>query len=387
MTVMLAACGDEGGPDPETPPAPAPTAIGGVTQIASPNEAWLSSTRAVVALPKATIDAANVSRGWAALSGPARCDVTVHEIRHPTVGPRGEATDASGAVYVPGGDGCTGPWTLLAYSRGSDLDRARSMTTADDREVQAAIGFFAARGFVVVASDYLGYAGSSFPYHPYLHAESEARTTIDALRAARVLLTRLGAAESGRLVLTGYSQGGHAALATARAIGRDAPAGVPAPAAIAPMSGPYDLAGTFIQAAQLLPLTLVDLGSSSAQTVALRIGDVLGTGAQDLIDGQGGLRDLLQQNSVIGWTPVAPVLLCGGARDPVVPFSNTTRASADFAARGASVTVVDVDTEPAYASLLPPPDATRAALSDYHQGAAPAPCFAIVRDRLLERYR
>jgi dipeptidyl aminopeptidase/acylaminoacyl peptidase len=156
-------------------------------------------------VPKATIDATNAQRGWAALAGPARCDVTVHEIVHPTTWPRGEATDASGAVLVPSGAGCSGPYPVLSYSRGTDLDRARAMAETNERETQALAGFFAARGWVIVASDYLGYAKSSYPYHPYLHADSEARTTIDALLAGRALLARLGVAESGRVFLAGYS--------------------------------------------------------------------------------------------------------------------------------------------------------------------------------------
>ena len=35
---------------------------------------------------------------------------------------------------------------------------------------------YAAQGYAVVATDYLGYAKSTFPYHPYLHADSEARS-------------------------------------------------------------------------------------------------------------------------------------------------------------------------------------------------------------------
>jgi hypothetical protein len=41
---------------------------------------------------------------------------------------------------------------------------------------------FAARGYVVVAADYVG-LGVSETFHPYLHAESEATAVVDALRA------------------------------------------------------------------------------------------------------------------------------------------------------------------------------------------------------------
>jgi pimeloyl-ACP methyl ester carboxylesterase len=374
------------------PPAPAPQRASpsgepgtvAPSVLPAPEPAWLKAFEFVTVLSRDEIDRASRERGWAALAGPARCEVVVYRIAHPARGPRGEATDATGAVMVPRGPGCDGPLPMLSYSRGTDLDRDRSMADPSERENQAVAAFFAASGHTVVASDYLGYAGSSFPYHPYLHAESEASTTVDAIRAARRLLDVLDVPTSGRLVLAGYSQGGHAALAAHRAIERDAPAGVPAPAATGAMSGPYDLAGTFADGAAILPLLAIDLGNSPlARTVTLRLGDALGTGALELLRAGDGLRTTLQANSVLGWTPRAPVLLCGGARDPVVPFSNTTRAATDFAGRGASVAVVDVEREPAYASGLPAASAPPSALGDYHQGTVPPACFAAVRDRLL----
>jgi predicted esterase len=41
---------------------------------------------------------------------------------------------------------------------------------------------------------------------------------IDALRAARASFATIGARDSGKLMLAGYSQGGYVALATQRAM-------------------------------------------------------------------------------------------------------------------------------------------------------------------------
>jgi pimeloyl-ACP methyl ester carboxylesterase len=64
-------------------------------------------------------------------------------------------------------------------------------------------------GWVVVASDY-SFAERGGP-HPYLIGEGEARATLDSVRAARQMseLTL-----DKRMVVWGYSQGGHAALWT-----------------------------------------------------------------------------------------------------------------------------------------------------------------------------
>ena len=385
--LLLAACGS--GDDPPPAPAaaaPAPSTVLGTTQVA-PDPAWLGATNPVAVLGKAAIEAANQARGWAALSGPARCDVTLHAISHPTVGPKGEATDATGAVLVPSGPDCPGPYTIVSYSRGTDLDRSRSMAVPDDRETQAIAGFFASRGFVVVASDYLGYGGSSYRFHPYLQAESVARTNLDAIRASRALLSRLGVAESGRLVLTGYSQGGHAALATQRAIERDRPAGF-ALSATGAMSGPYDLAGTLAGNAALLPMTLVSLGDSSiARSIELRLGDLLADNVLDLVRDRDSVGRYLTTNSVLGWTPIAPMLLCAGSRNPVVSYGNTANAVADFVSRGSAVTGVDVEQVAAFKPLLPPAGTPVGELGAYHQGTVPPLCFQVVRDRVLTAYR
>ena len=65
----------------------------------------------------------------------------------------------------------------------------------------------------------------------------KAKEMIDALTAARKALPKVGGQDSGKLFLSGYSQGGHVAMATHRAMQA---AGMPVTAS-APMSGPYAL--------------------------------------------------------------------------------------------------------------------------------------------------
>jgi hypothetical protein len=52
-----------------------------------------------------------------------------------------------------------------------------------------------------------------------------------------------------------------------------------------------------------------------------------------------------KKNDLLGWSPKARTLLCGGAGDPTVPPAvHMNVAAADFASRGLSnVTAVDVD--------------------------------------------
>ncbi|MBR7784808.1 lipase family protein, partial [Undibacterium luofuense] len=64
---------------------------------------------------------------------------------------------------------------------------------------------------------------------------------VDSLRAARKAFPVIGAQDSGKLVLTGYSQGGHVAMATQRAM-QTTYASEFKVSALAGMSGPYALA-------------------------------------------------------------------------------------------------------------------------------------------------
>ena len=101
-----------------------------------------------------------------------------------------------------------------------------------------------------------------------------------------------------------------------------------------------------------------------------------------------GLRRALDQNSLLGWKPAAPVLLCAGSRDPVVLYQvNTARSAADIASRGGSVTAVDVETVPAFAAALPPANATATQLAAYHGTTVPPLCMKVVRDNLFAALR
>jgi hypothetical protein len=58
-------------------------------------------------------------------------------------------------------------------------------------------------------------------------------------------------------------------------------------------------------------------------------------------------RDDLSRNTLLGWNPEAPTALCGGMDDPTVYFSNAGNARDDFASRGVTVPVWDVETRSA----------------------------------------
>jgi predicted esterase len=182
--------------------------------------------------------------GTLAVAGQPQCSVSVYRVHYNTVGGAGEMTDASAAVFVPTGTGnsCTNSRPVLLYAHGTSLQKSYDMADiANNTEARLAAAVFAAQGFIVVAPNYAGYGGSSLGYHPYLDRVQEGADMLDALRAARSSFTAIGARDSGKLMVTGYSQGGYVALAAQRAMQELNNAEFTLTAA-AGMSGPYAIA-------------------------------------------------------------------------------------------------------------------------------------------------
>lgn len=179
------------------------------------------------------------------LTGAPACGVDVYHMQYNTVGGAGETTTASGALIVPTGSaaGCSGPRPMVLYAHGTSADKNLNLadiTNPDNGEGVLITAMFAAHGFIVVAPNYAGYDTSSLPYHPYVNADQQSKDMIDALAAARAALPHTmssATSDNGKLLITGYSQGGYVAMATHRALQA---AGVPVTAS-APMSGPYAL--------------------------------------------------------------------------------------------------------------------------------------------------
>ena len=179
------------------------------------------------------------------ITGNPSCGVDFYYIKFWTLGGTGESTESSGALMVPTGAAatCSGKRPIVLYSHGTNTDKALNIadiTNTSNTEGVLIAAMFAAQGYIVVAPNYAGYDISTLGYHPFLNAEQQSGEMIDILTAARTALPKtLSAAtsDSGKLFITGYSEGGHVAMATQRAI--EASGQVVTGAA--PMSGPYAL--------------------------------------------------------------------------------------------------------------------------------------------------
>ncbi|MGB0176718.1 MAG: alpha/beta hydrolase family protein, partial [Owenweeksia sp.] len=171
----------------------------------------------------------------------AQFDVAAYKVVYNTVDIDGTPTVASGALMIPINNNCD-QFPLISYNHGTVLLKedvpSRDNTEAIIPKLMASLGKIA------VCPDYLG-LGDNPGLHPYLHAESEATASIDLMRAVREYVRdSLTISLNGEVFITGYSQGGHAAMATAKYIQDNNLTAEFNVLAVGPASGPYNLSGT-----------------------------------------------------------------------------------------------------------------------------------------------
>lgn len=410
----------------------------------TPRSGTVLSSQAGAALTAAQVDAGSAASGLQALAGTAACGVQAHKVVYATRGPRNEEVQASAAVLVPTGSAaaCSGERPVLLYAHGTSTDKAKNMADLlADGEAQLVAAMYAAQGFIVVAPNYMGYDVSTLGYHNYLHAESQAQDMVDGLRAAKALLaTAAGARPSAKLLVSGYSQGGHVAMATHKLIERDLGSEFTVTASV-PMSGPYNLvgfgdvvtAGTINAGATIfIPMLLTSfqraygnvyaaptdayqaayaataeglLPSTRSVSAIIAAGQLPADPTFTALWGTGGLlqdsfrtgyaagnyRKALEANTLLNWVPRRPMALCGGAQDPTVFWAvNSPVAQQAFATAGATVPAWDLESRaslPAgtagdlvYGGFQAQKAAAGAnAVAQYHGALVPPFCTALAR--------
>jgi pimeloyl-ACP methyl ester carboxylesterase len=127
----------------------------------------------------------------------------------------GKADAVSGIVSIPKGKAPKKGWPVITYAHGTtgvadqcapSRDVAGTPVHPFNAYILPLVSRWLKAGYAVVRTDYegLGTPGT----HPYLIGKSEGRATLDIARAARELDLRL----SKTTIISGHSQGGHAAL-------------------------------------------------------------------------------------------------------------------------------------------------------------------------------
>ncbi len=228
----------------------------------------------------------------------------------------------------------------------------------------------AAKGYAVVIADYIGFGVTSGRIHPYMHTESTARSVVDMALAVKPYLEHIGRKpESEEVYLFGYSQGGSTTLAVMDIIQDEN---------LFPLKkvyaggGPYDLAATFDVSMELnktgIPcaIPMIVQGINEGEQLGLSMEDFfrspllenydgwinsklltvkqinlkIGSEYLDRIMTDAGrdkhstetarLYVALLANSVLSFTPTAPIYLFHSRNDQTVPFINALHAEEYF---------------------------------------------------------
>jgi alpha/beta superfamily hydrolase len=256
-SLTLAACSGDHDDDDMPAPAPAAPPVRGSLTEAPVRTASLTPDQIAAALTSA--EGADL---LLELIVAPKCGIDVYQVRYNTVDPGGAATTASGAMMIPTGadPACQGPRPVVLYAHGTAAQRTLNLadiSNQDNLEGLLAATMFTTQGYILIAPNYTGYDTSALAYNPYLNADQESKDMVDALAAARGALPSL-VTDSGKLFVTGYSQGGHVAMATHKLL-QETGASI---TASAPMSGPYAVAAFadavfFGQVTRTTPLFLV----------------------------------------------------------------------------------------------------------------------------------
>ena len=292
------------------------------------------------------------------------------KIEYMTPDPDGKLVNATGAVLCPVTEGS---FPVISFQHGTQTYRYFVPSQGPGNSEASLTGSVAASmGYVVVAADYLG-LGDSYIVPPYIHAATCATTVIDMLRAAGTYLGNQGISTDGSLYLTGYSQGATVSMAAHHALesGYTDEFNVTASAL---MAGAYDLVltvdtilsrETYIKPVLMAYMInaydhyydwnrLIEIfkqpygnavpGYFDGTQILDAINSKLPQTISDLMQAkflqdyragnESGVTQVLAENSLLNYTPAAPVLLMHGGADLTVPIQNSLAAEAYYKSNG-----------------------------------------------------
>jgi len=143
---------------------------------------------------------------------------------------------AKGVMYVPK---AVKPSAEMVYCHGTRISLNQTYGIQDLEQVVCMM--HAVDNYVAIFPFYYGFGGGE-KEHVYQDAWTEAMATTYMIKACREIYPQIGRSTSGQLFLTGYSQGGHASLATHKMLESGSFPEVKLTAS-SPMSGAYDMTG------------------------------------------------------------------------------------------------------------------------------------------------
>lgn len=162
-------------------------------------------------------------------------DVDIYEITYKTCWHDSTCILASGLVFIP--RGVNKPMAEVVYHHGTRVEKGRKEKIGGVDYLCLAL---AVDGYLVLQPDYIG-LGFGDKFHLYQQYKSLGQATVDMIYAVREINDTLNIKLNQQLFLTGYSEGGYAAVAANKYIQERYPD--IKVTATAGNSGAYDMAG------------------------------------------------------------------------------------------------------------------------------------------------
>ncbi|WP_370947384.1 alpha/beta hydrolase family protein [Amycolatopsis sp. cg5] len=321
----------------------------------------------------------------------AEYGVDAYRVVYRTIDAHGRPTTASGLVAFPRRSGAL---RVVSYTHGTRTGRDDVASMTPETMDRPAVLLIASAGYAAVAPDYLG-LGVGPGFHPYGDKASEATAAADMLKAARAFAARQYHRLDRDVYLTGFSQGGQAAMELGKALRDGADPGSRV-RGLAPINGPYDVQHAELPGVLDNGEVTPDIGTFylAYWTVSMnrlhRIYDrpeevfnpgYLGT--PSLFDGSlgedrifpklpsrpellftpayiermrhpsGGLSDALSAtDGTCSWRVNVPIRLFAARGDTDVPIANAKHCQADLARRGVEAPITDFGAVDHYASFF-----------------------------------
>lgn len=284
---------------------------------------------------------------------------------------QGNMIPVSGALFIPQQ---VSDLPLLSIQHGTETKRDRVASVSPNNSVEGIFGLLtASMGYMSLVPDYPGF-GISTMNHPYMHAASLIPSVVDLMLASKQFAVDNQITLNGQVFLTGYSEGGFVSLITQKQI-EEYYKNDFILTAVAPMSGPYDLKGTFdtiFQSGEYITPAygaycfsayneiygwnrLSDMvnepyasnlpGIFNGSMMWGEVLDELPASFTDLIkpsfrqaynDGsEVAIISAISENTILDWSPQTPLHFIHGDADAVVPYQNTLTAIEKLSAKGA----------------------------------------------------
>ena len=283
-------------------------------------------------------------------------------VKYKSVLPNGDSLLLSGKIFLPKNENAKHIIIANHYTICSNNEAPSNASCIE--------GIFAAKDYIVLMPDYIGYGISDTLTHPYLHLESTVNSALDLLRAVIPYLKANSYSYYPSIILIGYSQGAAATLALQKKI-EEQFSHIHSIHKVYVGAGPYDLKGTFdyyisqhttdipcslpmlisgINYGERLNLkqedffqptllekypTLIGSKAKSMNEVNAELGNNIDLLLKPIIYHPDSfptsiLYDAVQKNSIVHWTPKAKLFLFHSTEDNMVPFLNSEHLQKEF---------------------------------------------------------